>query len=82
LYSEILQTYLKDHGKARILRQDGSYVRGANANASRLSTNGNGFCAQTCFLDLVTTVPSPPPSALLSDEFVPVQTSALKNRQE
>ena len=27
LFSEILQTYLKDTRKARILRQDGTYTR-------------------------------------------------------
>ena len=81
LYGEILQTYLKDHDKARILRQDGSYVRAAKANASRPNTNGNGFCAQTSFLDLATAAPSAP-SAPLSDQFVPVQVSALKNRLE
>ena len=52
LFGEILQSYLKDNDKARLLRQDGSYVRSFQASTSKLSRNGNRFSAQTFFVDL------------------------------
>jgi polyphosphate kinase len=52
VFSEILQSYLKDNDKARLLRQDGSYVRSLQASTSKLSRNGNRFSAQTFFVDL------------------------------
>ncbi len=52
LFGEILQSYLKDNDKARLLRQDGSYLRFFQASTSKLSKNGNRFSAQTFFVDL------------------------------
>ena len=52
LFGEILQSYLKDNDKARLLRQDGSYLRSFQASTSKLSKNGNRFSAQTFFVDL------------------------------
>jgi polyphosphate kinase len=44
IYEEILQTYLRDNGKARVLRADGTYTR-FSANA-KLNYNGYHFNAQ------------------------------------
>jgi polyphosphate kinase len=52
LFGEILQSYLRDNDKTRLLRQDGSYARAYQANTSKLSRNGNRFSAQTFFVDL------------------------------
>ncbi len=52
LFGEILQSYLRDNEKTRILRQDGSYVRAYQASTSKLSRNGNRFSAQKFFIDL------------------------------
>jgi polyphosphate kinase len=49
ILSEILENYLADKDKSRILRPDGSYVRAYRANGSR---NGRRFSAQGCFIDL------------------------------
>jgi polyphosphate kinase len=46
---EILENYLEDKDKSRILRPDGSYVRAYRADGSR---NGRRFSAQDCFIDL------------------------------
>jgi polyphosphate kinase len=43
---EILQSYLNDRRKARILRQDGSYTR----NYASKSDNGYRFSAQDFFI--------------------------------
>jgi len=52
LFSEILQSYLRDVEKSRVLRQDGSYVRAYQASTSKVSRNGNRFSAQKFFIDL------------------------------
>ena len=52
IFDEILQSYLRDDDKSRILRPDGSYVRAYQATQSKLSRNGNRFSAQTFFIDL------------------------------
>jgi len=49
ILSEILENYLADKDKSRILRSDGSYVRAYRANGSR---NGRRFSAQDSFIDL------------------------------
>ena len=46
---EILENYLADKDKTRILRADGSYVRAYRPDGSR---NGRRFSAQDCFIDL------------------------------
>ncbi len=52
LFGEILQSYLRDNDKTRLLRQDGSYARAYQANTSKLNRNGNRFSAQTFFVNL------------------------------
>jgi len=54
ILSEILENYLADKDKSRILRPDGSYVRAYRANGSR---NGRRFSAQDCFIDLAEAKP-------------------------
>lgn len=49
---EILQNYLRDHGKSRMLRADGSYVRAFPNAGGRPSRNGVGFNVQEFFMDL------------------------------
>ena len=50
VFGEILQTYLKDTRKARILRQDGSYTRFNQENANK-TDKGNRFSAQDFFME-------------------------------
>jgi polyphosphate kinase len=45
VFGEILQTYLRDNDKSRILHQDGSYACAYHANTSKLNRNGNRFSA-------------------------------------
>jgi polyphosphate kinase len=52
LFDQILQTYLRDDDKTRILRSDGSYARVVQANNSRPSRNGTRFSAQRFFVGL------------------------------
>src|SRR5258706_3157838 len=52
IFEEILQTYLKDIEKSRILHPDGTYGRVVQAQSSRSSGNGNRFSAQEFFIDL------------------------------
>jgi polyphosphate kinase len=52
IFEEILQTYLKDNEKSRILHPDGTYGRVVQAQSSRSSRNGNRFSAQEFFIDL------------------------------
>jgi len=52
VFDEILQSYLRDHGKSRILRADGSYVRAFPNAAARPSRNGVGFNVQEFFMEL------------------------------
>jgi polyphosphate kinase len=51
VFGEILQNYLRDSHKSRILRHDGSYTRIHQAS-SRLSRNGGRFSAQNSFVEL------------------------------
>ena len=52
VFGEILQNYLKDSEKTRILRQNGSYSRAYQASNSKNGTNGRRFSAQDFFMDL------------------------------
>ncbi|HXW93982.1 MAG TPA: polyphosphate kinase 1 [Terriglobales bacterium] len=52
ILGEILQNYLADKDKTRILRPDGSYVRPYRADGSRVSRNGHRFSAQDSFIDM------------------------------
>jgi polyphosphate kinase len=52
IFDEILENYLRDIDKTRILRADGSYSRAHPAGSSRLSRNGHPFSAQAFFIDL------------------------------
>jgi polyphosphate kinase len=52
VFDEILQSYLKDNDKARLLRQDGTYSRVCPPSGPRPSRNGNRFSAQKFFVDL------------------------------
>ena len=52
IIDEILQTYLKDNEKSRILHPDGTYGRVIQAQSSRSSRNGTRFNAQAFFVDL------------------------------
>jgi hypothetical protein len=49
VFGEILQTYLKDARKARILRPDGTYTRSYQESAAK-PHNGNRFSAQDFFI--------------------------------
>jgi polyphosphate kinase len=50
VFGGILQTYLKDTRKARILRQDGTYTRTCQESATK-PDNGNRFSAQEFFIE-------------------------------
>jgi polyphosphate kinase len=50
IFDQILQPYLKDDAKARILHSDGIYGRPFQANRSSLSRNGHHFSAQAFFV--------------------------------
>ena len=52
LFGEILQSYLRDTDKTRLLRPDGSYGRAYQAGPPKLSRNGNRFGAQSYFVEL------------------------------
>jgi polyphosphate kinase len=52
IFDQILQTYLRDDDKTRILHSDGTYGRVVQAHSSRSSRNGNRFSAQAFFVDL------------------------------
>ena len=52
LFGEILQSYLRDDDKTRLLRPDGSYGRAYQAGTHKISRNGNRFGAQSYFVDL------------------------------
>jgi len=52
IFDEILQTYLRDNEKSRILHPDGTYGRVVQAHSSRSSRNGTRFSAQEFFVDL------------------------------
>jgi polyphosphate kinase len=69
LFGEILQSYLRDNEKARILRQDGSYARAYRASASQLRRNGNRFSAQNFFLDLAEGRNGKRPGAIVSADL-------------
>jgi polyphosphate kinase len=77
LFGEILQSYLKDREKSRILRQDGLYARAYQANASKAGRNGYYFNVQSFFIHLAegksTTEPA---SDALADAKAPAATLA------
>src|SRR3984957_6490521 len=50
VFGEILEAYLKNRRKARILRRDGSYTRFNQENASK-TDKGNRFSAQDFFME-------------------------------
>src|SRR5580704_14448076 len=50
VFGEILQTYLKDTRKVRILRHDGTYTRTHQESTSK-PNNGNRFSAQDFFIE-------------------------------
>jgi polyphosphate kinase len=52
IFEEILQTYLKDSEKSRILHSNGNYGRAYATNTSGINRNGNRFSAQAFFIDL------------------------------
>jgi polyphosphate kinase len=52
IFDEILQTYLKDSEKSRILHSDGSYGRAYATIRSGNNRNGHRFSAQSFFIDL------------------------------
>jgi polyphosphate kinase len=52
IFDEILQSYLRDTDKSRMLHPDGTYGRALQAGDSRASRNGNRFSAQSFFVDL------------------------------
>jgi polyphosphate kinase len=54
IVGEILENYLEDKHKSRILRSDGSYVRAYRADGSR---NGRRFSAQDSFIGLAEAKP-------------------------
>src|SRR5579862_753148 len=52
IVDEILQTYLKDNEKSRMLQANGTYGRAVTAENTRSRSNGNRFNAQAFFVDL------------------------------
>ncbi len=57
ILSQILENYLEDKNKSRLLRPDGSYVRAYRADRFRVNHNGRWFSAQDCFIDIAQTKP-------------------------
>jgi polyphosphate kinase len=52
IFEEILNSYLKDSEKSRILQSDGTYGRAFHPHSSRSNRNGNRFSAQAFFVEL------------------------------
>ena len=67
VFGEILQSYLRDNDKTRLLRQDGSYTRTYQPNATYLSRNGNRFGAQAFFVELAEGKEVAKPAATATD---------------
>jgi polyphosphate kinase len=51
VFEEILNNYLKDNGKTRWLRADGTYARAYRMDLSKVSRNGTRFSVQDFFID-------------------------------
>jgi polyphosphate kinase len=51
VFEDILQNYLRDTEKARLLRPEGSYSRAYRADPSKASRNGNRFSVQDFFIN-------------------------------
>ena len=70
VYEQILQNYLKDTAKTRMLRSDGSYVRAYHADLAKVSRNGTRFSVQNFFMERAEAVEAPefaaPPSHAVS----------------
>jgi polyphosphate kinase len=67
LFGEILQSYLRDNHKSRLLRPDGNYTRVYQASPDKLGRNGNRFSAQTFFVDLAEGRSAEKPASLTSN---------------
>jgi polyphosphate kinase len=52
IFDEILQNYLRDNEKTRILHPDGSYRRAYQSNGAGLGRTSSRFSAQAFFVDL------------------------------
>jgi polyphosphate kinase len=74
VFSEILQSYLRDNDKSRLLRPDGNYTRLHQASPHKLSRNGTRFSAQTFFVDLAEGKSEEKPASLTSSNLGAVQT--------
>jgi polyphosphate kinase len=51
VYDDILQNYLRDNGKTRWLRAEGTYSRAYHADPSKVTRNGTRFSVQNFFID-------------------------------
>jgi len=72
VFGEILQSYLNDTRKARILRQDGSYTRTYQESANK-SDNGNRFSAQDFFIARAESSSTENPA---SPKYLPVELAS------
>jgi hypothetical protein len=63
MFEELLENYLRDTRKARVLRADGNYMRPFRHNA-QLVGNGSRFNVQDFFLSLAESAQAPLGNAL------------------
>jgi polyphosphate kinase len=63
VFEELLENYLRDTSKARVLRADGNYMRAFRHNA-QLAGNGSRFNVQDFFLSLAESAQAPLANAL------------------
>lgn len=59
VFEEMLENYLRDNSKARVLRSDGSYVRISREDVPPASRNGFRFNVQEYFIRLAETLQAP-----------------------
>src|SRR5262249_42902826 len=61
---EILHNYLRDNTKSRLMRADGSYVRGLPNAGAQPSRNGLGFNVQDFFIKIAQEKQTPSPDSI------------------
>jgi polyphosphate kinase len=66
VFEEMLENYLRDNSKARMLHADGSYIRVSRNDTAQLNRNGTRFNVQEFFITLAENAPAPAASAALA----------------
>jgi len=66
VFEEMLENYLRDNSKARMLHADGSYIRVSRDVTAQLNRNGTRFNVQEFFIALAKNAQTPAASAALA----------------